>query len=74
MAGIFWQTAQERSPVFTQNIEVPSQRESEAQSAVVNDSPVDCQSRRPGSPQRAGCEADWGSVVLKIVQPLSQLR
>ena len=22
----------------------------------------------------AGCEADWGSVVLKIVQPLSQLR
>ena len=29
----FWQTAQERRPVFTQNIEVPSQRESEAQSA-----------------------------------------
>ena len=57
MAGIFWQTAQERSPVFTQNIEVPSQRESEAQSA-----------------QRAGCEADWGSVVLEIGQPLSQLR
>ena len=24
---------------------------SEAQSAVVNDSPVDCQSRRPGAPQ-----------------------
>ena len=40
----------------------PLTRESEAQSAVVNDSPVDCQSRRPGSPQRAGfCEAkDWG--------------
>ena len=74
MAGIFWQTAQERSPVFTQNIEVPSQRESEAQSAVVNDSPVDCQSRRPGSPQRAGCEADWGRGVLMIGQPLSQLR
>ena len=27
------------------------QRVSEAQSAVVNDSPVDCQSRRPGRPQ-----------------------
>ena len=52
----------------------PSVRESEAQSAVVNDSPVDCQSRRPGSQQRAGCEADWGSVVLKMGQPLSQLR
>ena len=26
---------------------------SEAQSAVVNDSPVDCQSRRPGAPQSA---------------------
>ena len=40
----------------------PSVRESEAQSAVVNDSPVDCQSRLPGSPQRAGfCEVkDWG--------------
>ena len=40
----------------------PLKRESEAQSAVVNDSPVDCQSRRPGSPQRAGfCEVkDWG--------------
>ena len=31
----------------------PLTRVSEAQSAVVNDSPVDCQSRRPGSPQRA---------------------
>ena len=30
---------------------------SEAQSAVVNDSPVDCQSRRPGSPQRTVSEA-----------------
>ncbi|MBQ3543244.1 MAG: hypothetical protein IJA45_09000 [Oscillospiraceae bacterium] len=31
---------------------------SEAQSAVVNDSPVDCQSRRPGVPQNAAgiCE------------------
>ena len=28
-------------------------RVSEAQSAVVNDSPVDCQSRRPGRPQAA---------------------
>ena len=52
----------------------PSVRESEAQSAVVNDSPVDGQSRRPGSPQRAGCEADWGRGVLMIGQPLSQLR
>ena len=57
MVGIFRQTAQGRSPVFTQNIETSSQRESEAQSA-----------------QRAGCEADWGSVVLEIGQPLSQLR
>ena len=30
---------------------LPLMRVSEAQSAVVNDSPVDCQSRRPGRPQ-----------------------
>ena len=32
-------------------------RVSEAQSAVVNDSPVDCQSRRPGCPQATGKNA-----------------
>ena len=53
---------------------LPLKRESEAQSAVVNDSPVDCQRRRPDSPQRAGCEAELGRVVLMVGQPLSQLR
>ena len=32
-------------------------RVSEAQSAVVYDSPVDCQSRRPGCPQATGKNA-----------------
>jgi len=32
----------------------PLTRVSKAQSAVVNDSPADCQSRRPGRPQAAG--------------------
>ena len=36
----------------------PLTRVSEAQSAVVNDSPVDCQSRRPESSQRFVSEAD----------------
>ena len=71
--GLGWRAADCR-PYGCGGILAPSVRESEAQSAVVNDSPVDCQSRRPGSPQRAGCEADWGSEVLMIGQPLSQLR
>ena len=39
-------------------------RVSEAQSAVVNDSPVDCQSRRPGRPQ-----AVTGGVELFMLPP-----
>ena len=42
-------------------------RVSEAQSAVVNDSPVDCQSRRPGSPQRAVTVGDWGRETRKLL-------
>ena len=36
----------------------PSDEGKRSAVAVVNDSPVDCQSRRPGSPQRAVSEAD----------------
>ena len=45
----------------------PSLRVSEAQSAGVNDSPVDCQSRRPGRPQAvAERSEDGGSVVCTV--------
>ena len=46
------------SPFLQRTQRLPLSGVSEAQSAVVNDSPVDCQSRRPGSPQRAVSEAD----------------
>ena len=39
-------------------------RVSEAQSAVVNDSPVDCQSRRPVAPQSEGGRAIARSDVV----------
>ena len=38
---------------------------SEAQSAVVNDSSANCQSRRPGAPQSTGDREAVGEVLLK---------
>ena len=63
MVGIFGRLHKNAALFFTQNIEALSQRESEAQSAVVNDSPVDCQSSEcQKSPFSTLAPSDEGAV------------